>query len=258
MDLETENRLAAMLVEEARRLQAQADKEGVLAYLHRPNVRGRPNSRFLTATVLGVEQANRAVEVNELWRAREKEKELNGKLKRRMKDRELNDDDDNHISNSNRSTYNSRHEQHYRNSNNPSSNKHGHDHEEKDGLRDDELEEFLHSRAKRGRGDIGPRMDEPGPYLSSPSKFDDCETREKEDWEHRIIGPQKFPFFKSHDSLYENIHASDSKKKQVTKEKKKKKKSKEERSDRKKRRAEKKKKSKHRCHKKRGSRSDSE
>lgn len=59
MDLETENRLAALLMEEARRvrrLQAEADKEGVHAYLRQPNVRGRPNSRFLTATVLGVEQ----------------------------------------------------------------------------------------------------------------------------------------------------------------------------------------------------------
>lgn len=56
MDLETENRLAGLLMEEARRLRAEADKEGVHAYLRQPNVRGRPNSRFLTATVLGVEQ----------------------------------------------------------------------------------------------------------------------------------------------------------------------------------------------------------
>lgn len=56
MDLETENRLAALLIEEARRLQREADKDGVLIYLKKPNVRGRPNSRFLTATILGVEQ----------------------------------------------------------------------------------------------------------------------------------------------------------------------------------------------------------
>lgn len=34
----------------------------------------------------------------------------------------------------------------------------------RDGLRDDELEEFLHARAKRGRGDVSSRMDEAGPY----------------------------------------------------------------------------------------------
>lgn len=56
MDLETENHLAALLVEEARRLRREAEKDGVHVYLQKPNVRGRPNSRFLTATVLGVEQ----------------------------------------------------------------------------------------------------------------------------------------------------------------------------------------------------------
>jgi hypothetical protein len=56
MDLGTENRLAALLLEEARRLRAEAEKEGVHAYLQKPNVRHRPNSRFLTATVLGVQQ----------------------------------------------------------------------------------------------------------------------------------------------------------------------------------------------------------
>ena len=56
MDLETENRLAALLMREAAELRRQADQEGVLAYLREPNKRHRPNSRFLTATVLGVQQ----------------------------------------------------------------------------------------------------------------------------------------------------------------------------------------------------------
>lgn len=58
MDLETENRLATLLMREAAELQRQSEKEGVLAYLSKPNVRSRPNSRFLTATVLGVQQGN--------------------------------------------------------------------------------------------------------------------------------------------------------------------------------------------------------
>ncbi|CAI0550207.1 unnamed protein product, partial [Linum tenue] len=57
MDLETENRIAAMLLREAAELRRQAEKEGVRAYLEKPTVRARPNSRFLTATVLGVQQA---------------------------------------------------------------------------------------------------------------------------------------------------------------------------------------------------------
>lgn len=56
MDLETENRIAKALIEEARRMRVEAEKEGVQAYLNQPGVRARPNSRFLTATVLGVQQ----------------------------------------------------------------------------------------------------------------------------------------------------------------------------------------------------------
>lgn len=56
MDLETENKLAAILMREAAELRRQAEKEGTLAYLRQPNVRNRPNSRFLTATVRGVQQ----------------------------------------------------------------------------------------------------------------------------------------------------------------------------------------------------------
>ena len=56
MDLETENRIAAILMKEAAELRRQGEKEGVQAYLRQPKFRGRPNSRFLTATVLGVQQ----------------------------------------------------------------------------------------------------------------------------------------------------------------------------------------------------------
>jgi len=56
MDLETENRLAAMLMREAAELRRQSEREGVLAYLRKPNIHTRPNSRFLTATVRGVQQ----------------------------------------------------------------------------------------------------------------------------------------------------------------------------------------------------------
>ncbi|KAG5066303.1 hypothetical protein JHK86_010034 [Glycine max] len=73
MDLETENRLAAMLMREVAELRRQSKREGVLAYLRKPNIRTRPNSCFLIATVRGVQQANRVVEVNEMWRLRQKE-----------------------------------------------------------------------------------------------------------------------------------------------------------------------------------------
>ncbi|KAH0938945.1 hypothetical protein HID58_006406, partial [Brassica napus] len=42
----------SVLLREAAELMRQAEKDGVRAYLEKPNVRHRPNSRFLTATVL--------------------------------------------------------------------------------------------------------------------------------------------------------------------------------------------------------------
>ena len=58
MDLETENRIAAILMKEAAELRRQAEKEGVHVYLQQPKPRVRPNPRFLTATVLGVQQGS--------------------------------------------------------------------------------------------------------------------------------------------------------------------------------------------------------
>ncbi|KAG0542161.1 hypothetical protein BDA96_02G079300 [Sorghum bicolor] len=187
MDLETENRLASLLLEEAQRLQLEANREVVHAYLRKPNVRHRPNSRFLTATVRGVQQANRVVEVDEMWRAREKELELESKMKGRSKDRDdfrgekRKSDLRNHISSS-------RVEQEGTTYNNSYS-------DQEDGLRDDEIERFLHSSAKRGRGAVGSRMDEPGPYLDSLSRHQDngpsADIRVEEKWERRVQGPEK-------------------------------------------------------------------
>ncbi|TVU40005.1 hypothetical protein EJB05_13450 [Eragrostis curvula] len=192
MDLETENRLASLLLEEARRLQLEADREGVHAYLRKPNVRHRPNSRFLTATVRGVQQANRVVEVNEMWRAREKEMELESKMKGRIKDcddsrGEKRGSDSRNQSSSSR-TYQER-------TNYSSSNS-----EQEDGLGDDEIEKFLHSRVKRGRGAVGSRMDEPGPFLDASRRHDkepSPDIRVEEKWERRVQGPEKPLFLRS-------------------------------------------------------------
>lgn len=60
-------------------------------------------------------------------------------------------------------------------------------------------------RAKRGRGDIGSRMDESGPYsLRASSRQNDNMgdgVRTKEDWESRILGPEKPSFLRRHSSL---------------------------------------------------------
>lgn len=167
MDLETENRIAAILMKEAAELRRQAEREGVHVYLERPKVRARPNSRFLTATVLGVQQTNRAVELNEMWRVREKELELDDRLRGRSRYDGNSSKNHRDVGNVFRST-SQRHSINENDTNMPSSSSKivgSSCSREDEGLRDEEVEEFLHSRVKRGRGAVGSRMDETGPYL---------------------------------------------------------------------------------------------
>ncbi|KAJ6964960.1 hypothetical protein NC652_003008 [Populus alba x Populus x berolinensis] len=111
---------------------------------------------------------NRAVEVNEMWRVRQKELKMDDRLRE-----EGSGYDDNCSKNYGdvgdipRSTG----RRHSVNENNTrvsssSSKRVGSSYSREDeGLRDEEVEEFLHSRVKRGRGAVGSRMDETGPYL---------------------------------------------------------------------------------------------
>ncbi|CAH9139508.1 unnamed protein product [Cuscuta epithymum] len=192
MDLATENKIAAILLREASELRRQTDKEGALAYLCKPAVRGRPNSRFLTATVLGIQQANRAVEVDEMWRLRHKELDVESRNKRRL-------GNENSSANNQRGVVESRVSGKKHNDGGSVSSascsfkkRHINNHyaQEEEGLRDDEVNEFLHSRAKRGRGTIGSRMDETGPYPSCS----DNEAKPLEDLGFRgrsIVGPER-------------------------------------------------------------------
>ncbi|XP_019418654.1 PREDICTED: uncharacterized protein LOC109329438 isoform X2 [Lupinus angustifolius] len=223
MDLETENRLAAMLMREAAELRRQSQKEGVLAYLCKPNVRGRPNSRFLSATIRGVQQANRAVEVNEMWRLRQKELELDERVKGTSKDKSNADRshrDGNSSSSPRRHAFAVNSSTGVASSRSTGrhaivddstgvsascSSKRQNEHSP-EGLKDEELEEFLHSRKKRGRGGIGPRMDETGPYLPPPHPYRDP-SPSPDAREHRVIyGPARPPSLKSCDSSEEELH----------------------------------------------------
>ncbi|KAK6916264.1 hypothetical protein RJ641_019125 [Dillenia turbinata] len=207
MDLETENRIAAILLKEAAELRRKADEEGVLAYLQQPKGRGRPNSRFLTATVLGVQQANRAIEMNEMWRTRRKELELDDRLNNRSRESNNRSRSYRHASDSSISR------RKYDDTSCSSSKRvikedsHG---REDDGLKDEEVDEFLNSRVKRGRGAIGSRMDETGPYLPDVSdtveKYASSSDKFRESWEHRVLGPEKPTHLKSCDSSDEDLH----------------------------------------------------
>ncbi|XP_050367168.1 uncharacterized protein LOC126785498 [Argentina anserina] len=188
MDLETENRIAAILMREAAELRRQADKEGVHAYLEQPKSRFRPNSRFLSATVRGVEQANKAVEVNEMWRIRQKELELDERRKGKMQ--ESRNDRNPGNGSTLRSTSHAAIDDnaHATCSSNQRADESCHSREES-GLREEELEEFLHSRVKRGRGAVGSRMDETGPYL--PRSNTEEQLTHPGVQERRVYGPEK-------------------------------------------------------------------
>ncbi|XP_020234003.1 arginine/serine-rich protein PNISR [Cajanus cajan] len=248
MDLETENRLAALLMREAAELRRQSEREGVLAYLRKPNVRHRPNSRFLTATVRGVQQANRAVEVNEMWRLRQKELELDKRVKEKSIDKSSRDRSHRnenpsrgtgrHAGSSTRTSDSCSSKREYEvdkrvkdtskdKSNGDRSHRAGNSSRSPgrhavvvdksssaytscssereyehgvEGLKDEELEEFLHSRTKRGRGAVGPRMDETGPYLPhSDGEPSTSPVRER----HIIYGPERPLSLRSNDSSSE-------------------------------------------------------
>lgn len=205
MDLETENRIAAILMKEAAELRQQAEKEGVHAYLRQPNARFRPNSRFLTATVLGVQQANRAVEVNEMWSVRQKELELDDRLKGRAGDggrssRRHSGSDNPQKKTSKRHAY-AEPRASVSGRTGYSSSKRAIQEcysREDESSTDDDIDEFLHSRVKRGRGAVGSRMDEPGPYL--PPHVDPTynQSTDSERWGRcAVLGPQKLPSLNS-------------------------------------------------------------
>ncbi|XP_059445228.1 uncharacterized protein LOC132177037 isoform X2 [Corylus avellana] len=209
MDLETENRIAAMLMKEATELRRQAEKEGVHVYLRQPNSRFRPNSRFLTATVLGVQQANRAVEVNEMWRSRQKEIELDDRLKGRSRGGSSGGSshrDHDAASQSKRPPI-------YVNDAGASCSSSERVYESGDSREDEELEKFLHSRVKRGRGGVGPRMDETGPYLPPcPDSREELSTSPDVWKRHVVYGPEKPSSLKTCDSSEEELYEEKRKK----------------------------------------------
>jgi hypothetical protein len=81
---------------------------------------------------------------------------------------------------------------------------------------------IVYFRVKRGRGEIGSRMDEPGPYL--PSMHHDISDVQAEDnQKRRVVGPEKPLFLKSSSSAKSTKEKSSSKDKKKEKRKHKKK-----------------------------------
>ncbi|CAL5040895.1 unnamed protein product [Urochloa decumbens] len=146
MDLETEK---SLLVEKTRRLRLQDDKEGVQAVSPKPGVTHCHNSRFLSATVDGIQQANQIAEVDEMWHTREKKIGMDFKTNRRN-----NDQTGLRYKKSNITSPVSKIKQDSRSLATSSLVKYSCSvsySDSEDDSSDDELEEFLHPRVKRER-----------------------------------------------------------------------------------------------------------
>ena len=146
--------LASLVIRDARARADGVGKDGVLAYLHRPKTRERPNETFLANTLRGVRSANE----RDARRANVAERSpANGRGARRRDDRS-DASGDASPSPSSSTTPSS--------SSSPSPSPSA---SSRDG--DAELAAFLSrpGRVRRGRGAVGSRADEPGPHLPPPS-----------------------------------------------------------------------------------------
>ena len=143
--------LASLVIRDARARADGVDKDGVLAYLHRPKTRERPNETFLANTLRGVRSANE----RDARRANDAER---SPANRRRDDRpDADASGDASASPSSSTTPSSS-----TSSPSPSASS-------RDG--DADLAAFLSrpGRVRRGRGAVGSRADEPGPHLPPPS-----------------------------------------------------------------------------------------
>ncbi|XP_042500979.1 G patch domain-containing protein 1 homolog [Macadamia integrifolia] len=159
--------------------------------------------------------------MNEMWRVRRKELQLDDRLKERSRDKGTSRRYQDHNNTSGIRTC--RETERGAADVSASSNRGFGDcySTEEGGLWDEEVEEFLHSRVKRGKGAVGSRMDEMGPCPPS-SSLDSKDkvlvrhdVKVKEEWEQRVLGPEKPPSLKSCNSSEDEIDRDSSKMKKV-------------------------------------------
>mmetsp|Transcript_20055 Transcript_20055/g.47767 ORF Transcript_20055/g.47767 Transcript_20055/m.47767 type:complete len:261 (-) Transcript_20055:51-833(-) len=135
-----EDEATARVLRAASQLKDKAKDRGVLAYLLKPVSRERPNERFLQNTIRSVNFANRQADEKEMW---ERWDRLRSSRERCTTERQrtLAAGDDKSSTSDDGSGGSSGHSDEW------------------------ELEEFLRQRKSRGRGAVGARSDEPGPYM---------------------------------------------------------------------------------------------
>eukprot|EP01024_Parvocaulis_polyphysoides_P057921 TRINITY_DN61887_c0_g1_i1.p2 TRINITY_DN61887_c0_g1~~TRINITY_DN61887_c0_g1_i1.p2 ORF type:complete len:192 (-),score=24.64 TRINITY_DN61887_c0_g1_i1:79-654(-) len=139
----SQEQLAELVAQDARQLTEKAKEFGVGAYLLKPVQRERLNERFIQNTLKNVEFANRQLDESVMAGCREKQLSLD-----RPKSSK----------------------QHRTNIYNPSKKRKRSDDEQMDAQDVDDMDEedvlsFLSKRQVRGRGGVGSRASEPGPFV---------------------------------------------------------------------------------------------
>ncbi|KAL3157619.1 hypothetical protein ABBQ32_012068 [Trebouxia sp. C0010 RCD-2024] len=127
----SEDSVAKLLTRDAQQLADRAKEIGVTAYAQKAVHRIRPNGQFLQATLRNIESGNRRVEENAMWRHHKAQ--LTGSREKRGAHVSSNDVKDV-----------------------PDPSLH---------REDAAVMAFLSSKPKRGRGGVGSRVEETGPYL---------------------------------------------------------------------------------------------
>ncbi|BDA44704.1 hypothetical protein COCOBI_06-1820 [Coccomyxa sp. Obi] len=143
----SETQLAELIMRDITQLSEDAKVHGVTAYLRKPVHRERPNERFLQGTLRSVAFANRKAEEDEMWVHRKKRLHGNAGVPRPSTGTRSNESEERSSESESDSAERSTEAK-------PSG-----------AISDSELADMLSRRRPRGRGAVGSRADEPGPFL---------------------------------------------------------------------------------------------
>ncbi|KAK9907996.1 hypothetical protein WJX75_001262 [Coccomyxa subellipsoidea] len=155
----SEAHLADMIMRDIAQLAEDAKAQGVTAYLRQPVHRKKPNERFLQGTLRSVAFANRKAEEDEMWAHRNKRLRRSDRGPQRPAGRNSREGrSDGHSSESDS-----------RGSDSAETSSQA---EPSEALSDSELAHMLSRRHPRGRGAVGSRADEPGPFLPESALAD--------------------------------------------------------------------------------------
>lgn len=192
-----ESVLAELIERDVQQLTERALDQGVTAYLERPVHRVRPNERFLQATIRNVAGSNRREQEAQLWEAHRSHQRLLNyrRLGSGQREIRLPSGGSEYMQQQQHASSGARHRRRRRDdadkssgptdcSNSESSgagsvpsSSHGNTCQD-GGMGIHEMEAMLGARRVKGRGAVGSRAEEPGPYLPrsyvTPGLHDEC------------------------------------------------------------------------------------